>query len=453
VVLSTLSGACFEAMQHRKTDEWRFFKIDPLSVEEKEIMISHYMSQYAKTLSTTQLQKIAAAPQTQNPLYLRTVLEEIRVFGTYEQLDTTIDGYLATQTIPILFEKVLQRIETDFETDNKGLLGDILCTIYVSRRGLAENEILEILNISQNAWSPIYIALEEMLVNRSGLLTFFHDYLRQIVETRYLQKSDFIYEKYRIKIIDYFSNLAKQNFLEGKIPSSRTIEEWPYQLLQIRKWEQMTACITDLDMFSILKTDNFRYDLYKYWRENKDPNKENQLIQNIEKKASSLNLNNVSNSEATQSKLLEITKKFSDIGIFFREMVANESSEKMLTKAMNLLEKYLPNHPSLPEKLSDLAFLYRLQGLYEKSTNLYKKLVDNLNQKSAKNKDNEQLAELAASLNALAATYRYQGKYNLAQPLYERGLKIRKEIFGEDNEAIAQSYNSLGVLYRYFNIK
>ena len=39
-------------------------------------------------------------------------------------------------------------------------------------------------------WSPFYISLYENLVNRNGLLNFFHDHLRQAVEKKYLSTAE-----------------------------------------------------------------------------------------------------------------------------------------------------------------------------------------------------------------------------------------------------------------------
>lgn len=62
--------------------------------------------------------------------------------------------------------------------------------IWVSRRGLYESEILDLLGVSRMVFSPFFFAIQESLVSRSGLLNFFHDYLRQAVEARYLNSID-----------------------------------------------------------------------------------------------------------------------------------------------------------------------------------------------------------------------------------------------------------------------
>jgi hypothetical protein len=40
--------------------------------------------------------------------------------------------------------------------------------------------------VSHAVWSPVHLALEDSIISRSGLFSFFHDYMRQAVETRYL---------------------------------------------------------------------------------------------------------------------------------------------------------------------------------------------------------------------------------------------------------------------------
>jgi hypothetical protein len=67
--------------------------------------------------------------------------------------------------------------------------------LWAARRGLSEAVILEILRSSgvplpRIYWSPLFLAAEISLVNRSGLIGFFHDYFRQAVWLRYLRAEE-----------------------------------------------------------------------------------------------------------------------------------------------------------------------------------------------------------------------------------------------------------------------
>lgn len=60
----------------------------------------------------------------------------LRVFGVFEQLDSRIQHYLTADSPPRLFELAFARLESDFETQSKGLVGNLLALLWVSRKGL-----------------------------------------------------------------------------------------------------------------------------------------------------------------------------------------------------------------------------------------------------------------------------------------------------------------------------
>ena len=54
-------------------------------------------------------------------------------------------------------------------------------------------------------WSPLYLSLIDNLVNRNGILNFFHDHLRQAVEHKYLPTDDDKKQAYR-KLARFFDD-------------------------------------------------------------------------------------------------------------------------------------------------------------------------------------------------------------------------------------------------------
>src|SRR5258708_1212199 len=55
--------------------------------------------------------------------------------------------------------------------------------------------------------------------------------------------------------------------------------------------------------------------------------------------------------------------------------------------------------------------------------------------------------DTAQSLNNLAGLYHTQGKYEQAEPLFQRALKIHKQVYGKDHPDIASNLNNLAGLY------
>jgi hypothetical protein len=53
-------------------------------------------------------------------------------------------------------------------------------------------------------------------VSRSGFLTFFHDYMRQAVEARYLRPQN-RYNQFRMRIVAYFNRYASRSMWLGAI--------------------------------------------------------------------------------------------------------------------------------------------------------------------------------------------------------------------------------------------
>jgi len=192
MILSTLPGRPLEELEKRA---WPRLQVEPLEPDERRRLITEYLAQYAKAISPARVERIAGAAQTANPLYLRALLEELRVFGVHEQIDQRIDHYLAGTTVEALYGKILGRYEDDYECDRSGLVREAMSLLWAARRGLSEAELLELLGSNGEPlpgayWSPLYLAAEQSLVSRAGLIGFFHDYLRQAVRSRYLGSVD-----------------------------------------------------------------------------------------------------------------------------------------------------------------------------------------------------------------------------------------------------------------------
>jgi len=230
VILTCLLGCCLEVLYKRGYSTWQ---IQLLSLEEKRNFIIEYLAQYTKELESSQVELIAVSDQTSNPIYLRALLEELRVYGDYHTLQKRIKFYLNARTTDKLYERILERWEGDYERERLGLVGESLSFIWASRKGLTETEILELLgsegkNLPRAHWSPFYLAVEESLINHGGLLNFFHNYIRQAVEKRYLSTYDQQSLRH-LQLADYFE---KRNLID-----ERTADELPWQLVKTKTLE------------------------------------------------------------------------------------------------------------------------------------------------------------------------------------------------------------------------
>ena len=188
VILSALPSQPLESASRRG---WRFLEIKLLEPRERATMIGEYLLRFSKRLPPSLAERIASAEQAANPLHLKLLLGELRVFGRHEELSKAVDHFLVPRTIAGLYELVLARMERDFDSPSLPLVGRVMTLLWSARRGLSETELAQLLGsvdepLPRRHWSPLFLGLEESVINRGGFLSFSHDYLRQAVERRYL---------------------------------------------------------------------------------------------------------------------------------------------------------------------------------------------------------------------------------------------------------------------------
>ena len=256
LIVSTLAGRPLDELQKRN---WPVLEVNLLNTDERKELIVEYLNQYRKSLHTQQIDRVATSQQTANPLYLRALLEELRLFGQHEDLDKRIDHYLSAKTIPELYEKILERYEHDYERDCPSLVKDAMSLIWASRRGLSETELLEMLGkdgqpLQRAIWSPLYLAADQSLISRSGLISFFHDYLREAVQHKYLPAEEDQIESH-LRLADYF---------ESREIGSRKVDELPWHLALISQWEKLVKLLSDVPFFEAI-WNHRETDVLHYW--------------------------------------------------------------------------------------------------------------------------------------------------------------------------------------------
>ncbi|MFZ4455969.1 MAG: tetratricopeptide repeat protein [Bacteroidales bacterium] len=308
LIVSTLPGDILEVLEKK---ELTTLLVKPLTPLERGEMITDYLLRFGKALDKPRIERLSTNKATENPLYLKIVLDELRVTGTHDQLDQRLDDYLSAVDIPALLQKVLARYQRDYEHDRKGLVSDALSMIWAARRGLTESELLRLLKTEDLEqlplafWSPLRAALEDSLIERNGILNFAHDFLRKAVESAFLMGQDEI-DDIRIHLADLFDknlwsefqtydfssifpmlnkeNMVDKNELEQNLnklfqywykvdntvvilqisPSKRDCDELPWLLWKTDSLQRLRQCLLNVD-FSTEIYENDKNELLKYW--------------------------------------------------------------------------------------------------------------------------------------------------------------------------------------------
>ncbi|MCJ7664201.1 MAG: NACHT domain-containing protein, partial [Desulfobacterales bacterium] len=255
--LSTLPGRPLEDLQKRG---WQVLRVEPLQPEERKRLIKDYLALFTKMLDKEHTERIAGAEQCQNPLFLRVLLDELRLFGIHARLGDQIELYLKAPNIPALYELILKRCEQDYARERPGLVRDSMSLLWASRRGLSESELMELLGtdgkpLPRAYWAPLYLAMEQSFLNRGGLIGFFHDYLRQAVRNIFLQDLS-LQNSAHLRLAGYFEAQSGQ--------PARRLDEFPWQLVQAGEWQQLYALLGDPEFFKAAWDFN-TFEVKAYW--------------------------------------------------------------------------------------------------------------------------------------------------------------------------------------------
>ncbi len=218
---------------------WQTLGMQPLTEKEREAVVVRYLSEYHKALSSEQVGRLAADAKCAHPLFLRTLLEELRIDSSHEQLESRIERYLRTTGTEDLFQQVLERMEDDYSTRS---VREVMSLIWCSRQGLDETDLADITGIGRLKLSTMLSGLDYHLVRKDGVLTFFHDYLRRAVGKRYLSSSDAQQEFWR-RLAQYF---------EGMTIDARTALELLGALEHLGDREALERALAQIDRFAAL---------------------------------------------------------------------------------------------------------------------------------------------------------------------------------------------------------
>ncbi|HEX2578708.1 MAG TPA: DUF4062 domain-containing protein [Aquihabitans sp.] len=242
VIGSTTGGRPLEAARARG---WAEHEVAPLDEGERARLAEAFLARSSKRLDPQLAARLVAHPSAANPLFLRIVLDELRQHGDHFTLGALLDRLLSAPDLVALYGLVLGRWEQDFERDRPGLVRDALTHLWAARRGLADAELLDVLDtdgepLPHATWSPLLLAAGESLASRAGLLGFLHEPLRRAVEGRWLADDDTRRGAHR----------ALARYFGERELSPRMVAELPWQLRQAAEWDDLADALARPDLLA-----------------------------------------------------------------------------------------------------------------------------------------------------------------------------------------------------------
>ena len=470
LIVSSLEGECLDAIRKR---EWPEIVVPLFGIEDIAPAAVAYFGIFSKKPSVQLLAELTqAVPATCNPLYLRAVLDELRQFGEHKKVEARASDYLESPDLPGLFDRILTRWEEDFGAE---LVRHSLSLIRCARFGLSETELLDLLGkkdaegehepLPRRYWTPLYLAAENALAQRSGLLTFGHDYLRKAVETRYFKTLD-DWDDARLELADWFEAVTE--------PTDRKLDELPCLLRDAESFERLAKLLSNIDVFLKMRENpRLKWELHGYWLELDGSYDSLKMYQNsifiaernlITERLGYL-LNEVAyfyldagkyvGAELLYRRSLEIRKQVlgkehpaiftseNNLGalLFYKGEYAG--AEVMYQRALEGRERVLgKEHPDTLTTINNLAVLFRRTGDYARAVVLYQRVLE-VSEKVLGKEHSDTLN----TVNNLADLFEIQGDYAQAESLYHRALDGYDRLFGKEHPDTLISVNGLASLF------
>lgn len=427
MVLSTSPGRSLDAIQ--KIRKWPYENLEPLSRSELKSMIQDYLAVYRKALSGERIDRILGVPQSKNALYLTTLLNELRVYGDHFGLDQQITHYTQSKSVADLFEKMLHRLEHDFDTDRPQLVRDTFSLIQASRNGIAESELLDILSTSGKPlpkwiWSPLFLSMEGIIFNQSGLLNFFHTDLKAAVKKRYLSTPSERHSAHR-RLADYFQKQKS---------SPRKADELPHHLMKCEDWRGLKGCLTDPQMFQLLHPQIRGMELLSYWNQ----------LKKFCNPGTAYRQSLVRYNETVKSPM-KIAQMCSDIGAFLVQAAAYDSAGFFIEKALKIREKYGKKQfdPERAQDLNLMATLLMIKTRYTAALSLCEQALTI--HRSVYGKHH---LETVRSMKTLAVVVFGTGDVTRAKRLLEQAVDIGNTHLGQEHWDTLACMDTLALVLR-----
>lgn len=359
----------------------KIFTLQPLDEPDRYRLVEKYLSTFRKSLNREQIERIITDPQCKNTFVLQTLLNELLAFGIYEKLDWQINYYLEAANTTEFFHRVLERHERDFGEE---LVKHSLALIAMSRNGLSENEIMEIVKARQLEWSQFYCSFHHHLTVKDGLIVFRHQFIKRAVDSRYFDGGS----KMGLKKSLYL------NYSNNKYLFHREISEYFKDVQTYRAWEELSYQYNELDDFDLQYRLLLNLQVFQYLSQ----------------------------------------RNIDAMGLYWQKLYARDRQRYNFSGFLNL---------PIPEDLKK-EVVFRKLGLFCLQYLQEYELALKFYQESLKLESNSKL--IANIYNDMGVVYHDMYNYPQSLECLEKAVYLRKKIYGDEHLSTAHVYCNMGVL-------
>ncbi len=397
-----------ETLQELQKRGWQELEMRILKEREREAIVARYLGEYHKELPSAILQRIGKDDKAASPLFLRTLSEELRLYGEHESLADVVDRYMDASDLDEFFIHILERMENDYGCD---IVRSVTTALAASRSGLTESHLLGASGVSRADLSLLLHALDYHLLRTNGRLNFFHQYLRRAVEAKYLSDTQVRYQSHRA-LSEYFRQQYEES-LSGEVEESDNslIREMLYQYAASDDKEPLRSALLEPTVFQLLFEGETEYEFLHYWK--------------------SIGEIDVANAYEKAFKTSD-SEVMLQLGRLYRLVGAWELSEKKLSEVAASPTNNTPTRLKALWMLGDVQMLRGNPGQALATFEEKRKLANEVHDERA----------IAESLGGIGAILLERGEYEEALKSFEEVLRISKS--HSDRRGIVRALVKIG---------
>jgi len=238
--------------------------------QDRRLLVEDYLSNYLKELDSQHIEQLISAEGANNPLFLKVVLSELRVFGAFAQLTAIIKNDFGTHP-ESAFMALLQRLEKDpvySQVPPEDSIPLFFGLLLHARHGLTAIELTTLLqkNLPDMSydWHEVYESVQLILRQvksfigrREGRYYLFFESFQNAVRDRYVRGTSgepkFVLsaKTWHQLLADFFAEQPLYYMVDvGKAANRRKLAELPFQQAHANAWEGLRATLTDFNFIS-----------------------------------------------------------------------------------------------------------------------------------------------------------------------------------------------------------
>ncbi len=229
---------------------------------DRKKLVQVYLSQFLKELDQRYVETLIKSKGARNPLYLKVVLSELRVFGEFANLEKKILADFGTNPVSA-FQGLLKRLETDTAysaVQPELLVPRVFGWLAEARQGLSVEELTGLLvqegmlpddvDGRQKASEAVYGLLRQMrsyLARREGRVDFFYESFKLAATVRYVQAEGVEAAHPQGRLANEWHAALAGYFARQPDANRRRLIELPYQQTNATLWTELAHTLTDFD--------------------------------------------------------------------------------------------------------------------------------------------------------------------------------------------------------------